>query len=888
MREDLVIPKIFSNTVSKYGDKVALQIKKGSLWQRFTYHQIEDYSLKVGAFLIKEGFKKGEHAAVILENRPEWGLIYLGIMYAGLTCVPLDPQLSQQEIRNLILDSQAKVIFCTCELFSQKIKQAMEGLLIKVVVLDVESEQDKDCINFSALENLSIDNICWSPVYPEDIASLIYTSGTTGKPKGVMLSHKNICSNFESIQKLSILFPSDNILSILPLHHMYAFMANLIVPLFLGGTVTYCLSLKPQDLSQIIKENKITVLIGVPQFFSLLHKAIFDTLKWVPQILLIFIIPLIKIKVRRYFGRSLRLMVSGGARLEPKVAKDLSSLGFKLIEGYGLTETSPIVTLNPFKKVKFGSVGIPVPDVEIKIFNPDKSGIGEVLIKGPNLMQGYFRQPQLTAQAIKDEWLYSQDLGYVDKDGYLFLVGRQTEIIVLSSGKNIYPEELEAYYLKSPYIKEICIIPRQEKIFGYLKDSLFAVIVPDLEFFKQRKEANIREKVRWNLETLARNLPSYKHIMGFTLTKEGLPRTALRKIKRYQLRQEYLDKKRSSEEIKEVISLDETPEILNKEMAKKIINYISKELNKPVYLDSHLEIDLGIDSLSRVELGLGLEALLKIKIPDELLYSIATIKEIIIKIQALMTESPVLLQKEEALQKSWSQILKEVPPETILKKINIGFGFLEKIPTRIFKNIFLFIFRIFWFLRIEGKENLPSQGPYLICSNHASYLDGLFIFSSLPFKICLETYFLGYQHILEHPLLGWVNKATRLISIDTSIHLSQAMQAVAYVISHQKVVCIFPEGMRSIDANIKEFKKGVGILIKELDIPVIPVYIKGSHQSWPRGSQFPRFYPIKVVFGRALSLKELISTAATRGESSPDNYETIARQLREEVLKLSC
>lgn len=862
MKEELVIHKIFSNTANTILDKVALQIKKDAQWQRFTYQDLDILSRKVGAFLIKEGFKKGDFACLILENRPEWPAIYLGIVYAGLSCVPLDPQLSLEEIKNLILDSGAKIVFTSYEIFVQKVKLAIEQTDVEAVVLETDEIK---------IKNTSYENINWPEVNPSDTASLIYTSGTTGKPKGVMLTHKNICANFMSIQKTNLCSPSDNFLSILPLYHSYSFMVTLLVPLFLGAKITYCTSFKSEEFSQIIQEASVTILTGVPQLFSLLHKAIFDRIKKIPSVLGPLVLPFIRIRLHRKFG-SLRLSVSGGARLEPKIGKDLTRIGLKLIEGYGLTETSPVVTINPPGKVKFGSVGKPIPDVEIKISNPDRKGVGEVLIRGQNVMKGYFKQPELTAQVIKDGWFYSGDLGYIDKGGYLYLVGREKEVIVLASGKNIYPEELEEYYLKSPYIKEICIMHKQERIFGYLKDSLFAVIVPDLEYFNQKKELNIREKIRWDLETLGKKLAPYQHIMGFILTKEELPRTALGKIKRYAVGEKYLQEK-PSVEIEKMVFSEEDLVILNKDIAKLIIQYVSREVNKPVNLNSHLEIDLGIDSLTRVELGLGLEALFKIKIPDEFLYKVSTIRDVIINLENLIEGTKP--KTEEVKEKTWNEVLKESPPEEIIQKIKIDFGPYESAVTWLVKNIFLFTLRLFWFLRIKGRENLPQQGPYLICPNHASYLDGLFIFFSLPIKQSLNTYFLGYQHIFEHPSLFWANKVCRFISIDVSSHLTLSLQTVSFVLSHKKIVCIFPEGIRSIDGEVKEFKKGVGILIKELGIPVVPVYIQGSHQSWPRGTKFPRPHPIKVIFGQPLYAKQL-----------GDDYETIAKRLREEVLKL--
>ena len=565
--ESLTIPGLFSKAVCEFPDNIALQVKRNEQWLKITYKELEEHSLKVATFLIKEGLKKNDTAAIILENRPEWAIIYLGIMSAGLTCVPLDVQLNQEEIKSLITDSDVKIIFCSYDIFVKKIKENIENAPIKIVVLDMTGPDSKNLINFSDIEHILAHTNVMPNILPQDIASLIYTSGTTAAPKGVLLSHANICSNSRSVTKLNICSPMDNMLSILPLHHTYAFMVTLIVPLFSGATVTYCLSLNLKDLSRIIKEGGVTILVGVPQLLSMLHKTIFERITKIHLLFLPFVLLLIRIKVSRQWGRKLRLLVSGGARLDPRIARDLARLsGLKIIEGYGLTETSPVVTLNPPQKIKFGSVGRPIPDVQIKILNPDKSGVGEVLIKGPNVMQGYFKHPEWTQSVIKDGWLYSGDLGYIDGEGYLFLVGRENDIIVLSSGKNIYPEELEEYYSRSPYIKEICIMAQQEEKFGRLTDALHAIVVPNLEYFKQRNETDIRGKIRWELENLAKPLPSYKHIMGFTVTKEDLPRTALRKIKRYQVREKYsFTVPLKPEIIKESVYSEEDLDILKKD-----------------------------------------------------------------------------------------------------------------------------------------------------------------------------------------------------------------------------------------------------------------------------------------------------------------------------------
>ncbi|MCM8782573.1 MAG: AMP-binding protein, partial [Candidatus Omnitrophica bacterium] len=453
----------FSETADKFPGKAALQARIAPhRYKKYTYSEIIRFSKGIGFYFINKGIKKQDRIALILENGPEWPIFYFGILFSGAIVVPIDPQLTEQEIKNILLNSGAKFA----------ISKANSDEIIKNL------DDPPPYFNFPTAD---ID----------DVTSILYTSGTTATPKGVMLSHKNFSGNFSSIEQLRICNAADNVLSILPLHHSYPFMVTLLVPLCLGATVTYVKTLKPEDILSAMRETGVTILVGVPQLFYLFHKGIFEKIKRIPLPLRLVLMPFISKKIRKNFGSRLRFFVSGGARLEPRIAKDLSRVGFTILEGYGLTETSPVVTFNPLKKQKFGSVGIPIPEVEIKIANPGENGIGEVLIKGPNVMKGYYKRQQETGEVIEDGWFHSGDLGYIDKEGYLFLTGRQKEIIVLSSGKNIYPEEIEAHYQKSLFIKEVCVLGVLK---GGFTEELGAIIVPDIEYFKKVGVVNVRQK----------------------------------------------------------------------------------------------------------------------------------------------------------------------------------------------------------------------------------------------------------------------------------------------------------------------------------------------------------------------------------------------------------
>ncbi|MCX5716346.1 MAG: AMP-binding protein [Candidatus Omnitrophica bacterium] len=568
----------------------------------------------------------------------------------------------------------------------------------------------------------------------------------------------------------------------------------------------------------------------------------------------------------------MRFFASGGARLDPKVAKGLSGLGFKILEGYGLTETSPIVTFNPVRKQKFGSVGMVIPDVEIKILNPDKNKTGEVLIKGPNVMKGYYKRPKETEEVLKSGWFYSGDFGHIDKDGYLFLTGRLKEIIVLSSGKNIYPEEIETHYQKSPFIKELCVL-------GILKEGateeLGAVIVPDAEHFKKIGEVNIREKIKWELETLSKEIAAYKRIMGFTITKTELPRTRLGKIKRYEVEKVYKDQFADrGPQVADHRLNDGTQVILNTDVGKKVVEFLikAKGIKKSINADDHLELDLGIDSLGRVELAVGLEKVFGIGIPDEDFSRIFTVKDIIEKISEFILKKPGSTAGREVSDETmWKTILQKDPKEDIKAKIDLAPNFFAKTLAFLGTKCLYVIFKIFFRLKIEGVENIPKEGPFILCPNHSSYLDAFIVAASVPHKCELNLFFMGFKAYFIQPVIKNLIRLMRVIPVDPAAELIGAMQASAFVIHNKKSLCIFPEGKRSIDGEVKELKKGIGILAKELNVTLVPVYIKGAFLAWPRGQTFPKPHPIKITFGKPI-------------EHPVGSYEKIAHFLREALL----
>jgi long-chain acyl-CoA synthetase len=867
----------FAETASRFSKKTALQIKESPReYKRYTYAEAIAVSRAIGFYFIRQGIKRQDRVAIILENGPQWPLFYFGVLFAGATAVPIDPQLTELEVMNILSDSEARLTISKSNpAFARK------GWVTASQILE---NLDEAPANFNFPE-----------INIEDLASILYTSGTTAQPKGVELTHKNFSGNFNSINQLKICGQNDNIISILPLHHAYSFMVTLLLPLLVGGTVTYVKTLKPDDIFETMREEGVTIFVGVPQIFYLFHKGIFEKLNKVP-LPAGLLRPFLSKRVRDNFGARLRFFASGGARLDPKIAGDLSKFGFVILEGYGLTETSPVVTFNPLKRQRFGSVGTAIPDVEIKILNPDSHGIGEVLIKGPNVMRGYHKRQEETDEVIRGGWFYSGDLGYIDKDGYLFITGRAKEIIVLSNGKNIYPDEIESYYQKSPFIKELCVlgILRED-----ITEELGAVIVPDTEFFKKTGEVNIREKIKWDLENFSKALSSYKRIMRFIVAKEALPRTRLGKIKRYEVEKiykgQFVDEGRGtparrsfSEGGRDEGRKEKDLEVLNSEVGRKVSEFLEKRrsLKRPIRADDHLELDLGIDSLGRVELGMGLEKVFNISISDEDMVEVFTVGDVILKISDVLLKrsrepETLALVSDEAM---WKSILRKDPKGQIGSRIDLAPNVFTKFAVFLGTTFLYCLFTLIFGLKIRGRANLPKKGPFILCPNHTSYLDAFVVASSVSLNCEINLFFLGFKEYFIQPVIKNLIKLMRVIPIDPAVELVSAMQASSFVIRNKKMLCIFPEGQRSIDGEVKGFKKGIGILAKELDVPLIPVYIEGAFNAWPRAQWLPRPHPIRIIFGKPLEVSHLSAAGRTKG--AQDDYEAVAMGLREKLIKM--
>lgn len=879
-------------------DRLALQIKEAAGYRRLSYADVTRQARLLAAVLVRAGLTPGERVALMSENRPEWAVAYFAVVAAGGTVVPLDVQLGDAEAANVLRHAGCRTAVASGKQAPRLLAAPPNGaLLTRVVDLDADADGERTLAFRAVLKHPDPAPPPLPRVERDTLASILYTSGTTGTPKGVMLSHGNFLANVESVMKFRLVDPEDNLLSVLPLHHAFPFTVQLIL-LFTGARITFPPSLKGPDLLACMHETGVTVLVAVPQLFYLLHKGIFDQIGKRPLLVRGLLRLLLRLsgalrpsginlgrlvfgQIHRRFGGKIRIMASGGARLDPVIARDFLALGFRLTEGYGLTETAPVVAFNPLNRVRPGSVGVPLPGVEVKIVDPDAEGVGEIAIRGPSVMRGYYRLPEATAEAMRDGWFLSGDLGYLTTDGYIVITGRAKEVIVLSSGKNIYPEEIEEQYLKSAYIKEICLVPQTSDRAGAAVEGLLALVLPDLDVFRAKGLTNIAETIRWDMENVGRDLPAYKRPTGLRIVKEGFPRTRLGKIQRHlvlqRLRGEMAQMGRPAEaETQAEADLAAQED----EVGRTVLTYLRETTGKPaVRLDDSLELDLGLDSLARVEMLVALETLLGVKIP-ETAAELFTVREIVENLRALRAGEGGA--RGAPRRRGWNEILAETPAE-VAAMIEASSGRSATLITGFSRGVCIAVLRGIYRLKVEGLERVPGTGPFILVANHASYLDAFILATALPYPVAQQVFYLGFEWFFRNKVLAWWARGVRVIPVDMDNYLVRALQASARILRDAGVLCLFPEGERSADGRVRPFRKGTGILVRELRFPVLPARITGAFEAWPRGRTWPRCHPIRVRFGPMVPAAELLEGEGPRGA---DDAETVVMRLRERVMAL--
>lgn len=788
-------------------EKPALILKD----QQVSYRQLLERIQAYAALFEHEHYEK---AAIYSENRLEWVYAFYAAWKNRCIAVPIDFMATADEAAYMLGDCTPEVIFCSREKLPDA-ERAVKSLSYTPKLMVFEEIED----------SLRTQEIPQNIDFPESVsdatAVIIYTSGTTGSPKGAMLSYDNLLANIEGVSRdVPIYTPDQRVLVLLPLHHVFPLLGTIVMPLSTGGTCIFSPSMASEDILNTLNQHGITIIVSVPRFYNLIRKGIMDKIRRSAAARMLFKLAetvdspalsktLFK-TVHQKFGGKLQFMVCGGAAIENEVARDFKTLGFDLLIGFGMTEAAPMISFTRPGTLRIGASGQALPTNEVKIVEE------EILARGRSIMQGYYHRPEETAAVLRDGWLYTGDLGHIDNDGFVFVTGRKKDIIVLSNGKNINPEEIEFKILKEfDSVREIGV---------FMHDNLLqAVIFPDFQKLHDRGVHQISEFIRWDVMDKYNQAASpAKKIARFTVVKQELPKTRLSKIRRFQL--------------PSLIQTDADthppqtePDYPEYQMIK---NFLHEQTGRSIFPDHHLELDLGLDSLDKVSLMTFLHSTFGIDMQDQESVQLATVE----KIAAYVREKKVKMDFEGV---NWQKILHqdvslELPKSSFL---HLSIHALVK-----------FLLSHFFKLTATGLENLPNS-PCIFAANHQSYIDAFLIVRFFDATLVRQSYFYAEERHFNTRWLQWFAAHHNVIIVNINRDLKLSLQKMAAVLNSGGNIVIFPEGTRTRDGRMAAFKKTFAILSGELNIPIVPVVLQGAYEAMPTGQRLPKFgQPISVTF----------------------------------------
>ena len=787
--------------------------------QKISYADVIKYVNYYSEFL---DITKGDRSALMMENRPESIFSFFSIWAKKGIAMSLDAGYTVDQLAYVLGDSTPKYLFVSnktkkvAEEANSKLNNIIKIINVDELVLPAEYKIKKE-----EFENDSND----------DVAVIVYTSGTTGNPKGVMITYENIKTNMEGVRAVDLVNETDVILAMLPYHHIMPLCFTLILPMYMGVPIVLLTEISSASLLKTLQENRVTVILGVPRVWEMLDKAIMIKInesslakfmfKMAEKINSMAIRKMLFSKVHKQFGGHIRLMVSGGAKIDKNILEDFRTMGFCAIQGYGMTETAPIIAFNVPGRERSDSAGEVIPNVEVKIADD-----GEILVKGKNVMKGYYNNEKATEEAFdKDGWFHTGDLGRMDGK-YLIIIGRKKEMIVLPNGKNIDPNDIENEIIKNTdLIKEIAVTE--------YKEQLLAIIYPDFQQIEAKKIVNIKDAIKWEvIDKYNVTAPNYKKIHDIKIVKKELPKTRIGKIRRFMLKDLIEDKDDVIEQKEEKKAIVVSPEM--KEKFDIINKYIDERYHKAIDLDSHIELDLGFDSLDIVEFMNFLNETFGINLVEQDFVENKTISAII------------KLVNEKA-----GKFVEKVDKNENLKKI-IESASDVKLPkdaryAKFLRVILGPFFRFYFKYKCIDKENI-KDGAGIIVGNHQSYLDGFMVNNVFTTKEMNDNYYIATALHFKSKTMKYLANHGNIILVDANRNLKNTLQAAAKVLKNNKKLIIFPEGARTRDGQLHEFKKTFAILAKDLNVPIYPFVLKGAYEAFPYNKKFPKRNNVSVQF----------------------------------------
>jgi len=889
------------------GDRLAIMAFGEKDVTTITCAELDRRTARLAAALVGRGLARGSVVAFMAEPSERFMVAALAALRAGLVVCPMDAQLSGEALKHVLDDSGAVLVFADAER-AEKLRAHSKSP--EVLLLDASADEPGSLAALEAQEAQS-QGLPFVEADLSETAALFYTSGTTGRPKGVPLTHGNISAQIQALMDMRIFFDDDRMLMPLPLHHVYPFVLGFFFPMSYGMPVILPYGLTGPELVRAMSQGQVSVIAGVPRLFKALVDGIESKVQASGKLASTIFGMMMSLSMAVYrhtgkrigkrlfgslnrrLGGKVRFLASGGSPLDPELAWKLEALGLPVAIGYGLTETSPLLSSKQLHSRAMDTVGVPLPGVELRIGTPrDQSGEseeageegatgrpkdGEIQARGEGVFHSYLHLPDKTAEAFtEDGWFRTGDLGYFDEQGNLRLTGRASTLIVTQGGENVQPDEVEEACETHAYIRECGVVERG--------GNLAALVVPELTALRKAGEENLREAVRHALNEIGKRLPSYKRLADFAITREPLPRTRLGKIRRHILERAFdLAKAGDTAAMGPVGPMDisdmgpDDQRLLENDAARTVWLWLAERFpDRRLTPDTSPAMDLGVDSLEWLNVTMVIRERTGVDLPEEAIGRIETVRDLLSEMRALSgqqsggptadpIEQPMEVLNEQ--QRGWLQPL---------SSIQRAMAWLVYITVKLLVHL---LFR----LRVTGREHVPTKGAYVIAPNHESYLDSFVIMSTMDFGRTHNLYWAGWTGAaFRNAVLRFGSRLAKAVPIDPSTGVRASLAFASAVLSRGDSMVWFPEGRRTRDGRLQPFKPGLGMVLEKHPAMIVPVAINGAYEALPPHRTFPHFFKsISLCFGRPMSPQELVA----RGQGSND-AERMMDGLRQVVQEL--
>ncbi len=892
------INDLLAYSASRFSEKTALRMQRDGEWISYTYADLQRRARTVGRQLRTEGLVKGDRVVLFAENQPDWGAAYLGAASRGVVVVPLDSQAWHREVWSVARFTEARAILAS----ERTIERLPPGSLARneagdapIRLLNINGlAQPFDLPQYPGSTGTAAP-VPEAPgdrpvkVEPGDPASIIFTTTTAADPKGAVHTHSGFLSNLHGMNRYLAAEETDQILSVLPLYHALEFTCGFLSPLYGGATITYLHSLKPRVILKTMRETGTTCMLGVPSLYALIRDDINRrTLRASKSPLKSNLVARsrqlsksidktfgknlgrqIFARVHQEFGGRIRAFVSGGSALGDELYDDFKALGLPIYEGYGLTETAPVLTVNPLNRSRRGSAGKPLPGTELRIYRADDRGEGEIIVRTPSLMKGYYKNPAATRAALRDGWFHTGDLGWVDEDGYLYITGRKKNVIVTGAGKNVYPVDLEAIYRNVPAVEDICVVGTPKG----LTEDVHAVILPKKEILRDVATEEWPRAMKRATRALARQLPGYQRLQHIHLSETPLPRRSDGSLARDVILQNVRRNLARSQARGGPAARPQGSDVAT-ELTREL-SRISGIPSAEITPDSHLYTDVGLDSLAAMELLIQLEHRFGISLSEERVASLVRFGDLVDAVKesksAHVTGKDDTVAVRSAL--PWSQR----PP---LDRALLGLSF----------SALRLLYASYFRLRLGFPEHLPREEAYIIAANHSSHLDSGAVIAALAGALgpsqARKLHLLGARdYFFNNPLRAWFfSTFLNVVPIEREETSLAGLRTIQAILQEGEPILIFPEGTRSRTGELRSFKPGLGLIARELRVPIVPTHIDGAYRAFPAGRYLPRPGRLTVTFGKPITTEQYFTDGVE--ESRVRLYRKIARDVREHVVRL--